>query len=986
MFITYILLFVGGVMIFKLKGRLSLVEQRLEWLEHERFRPEHAGALKELTEEPPAIADPEPVPAPLAVPEQMPLSVPVRPAPILEEETESGRDLDVDAPEEHVPHEAAAPRRSFSFEDLFGRRLPIWAGGVTLAIAGMLIVKYSIDLGLLSPLVRVINGLLFGFALIGAAEWARRKERWMRDVRVQQALAGAGIATLYGSILVAANIYELIGPFPALVGMASVTALAMALALRFGAPSALLGLVGGLAAPALVGSGDPNIPLLALYLALAVGGLCALSRSQRWAWLGVGALIGGFGWGGLLILGGRIDTVATLSIGAYLMLLGVLLPAFSFAGKNETRLRLGGSLVAAAQMAGLVATGGFALLHWGLFGLISIAIIWLSRRDAMLRLLPPVGLAIALLLLAAWPDPTVMPFAIAAIGMALIYGLPALQSLWGPQGRIVEAAQTSAIAFGAFLASMIHFYHLPELSDLPFALVAAGAALLPAGAAMLGLRTVARHEDWRFALLTSSAGLLFAAAAVLAVPGWSEGPAVAVIAAGLLAVRLSASDPRIEWTAWIIAGASLVLLLVQLPSLAELEHAFGENSEVSVGTALMRWATVGVIAAAFAWKARGVQGRLVAQSVAVLLLYCAAAQLLPALALPLLPAIAILAVAAWSRMLPPNVLLPVLATLFVLILGWAFIPLGQWSIFALESLAGSPMLAVDLPAWRTTATRLLIPASLIVLSLWQARDAIDRRSARLGSIGAALLGGAALHIVFKQLFALSDPAEFVAFGLAERCIWQALLLGGAALAWSNIQRSAWLRPLALGLCTAAIGHLAYYSLLLHNPLWVEQEVGSWPLLNLLPLVYALPFAAHWLLQRQEPQFAERYRRSLALAQMILLLLFSFSMLRQLFHGSLLVGGGVTDIEDILRSIVAILLALGFLIWGIARGARDWRIASLVVMLAAVAKVFLFDASDLEGLPRILSFVALGFSLIGIGWLYSRYLNAEPDEPAKVAGG
>ena len=62
--------------------------------------------------------------------------------------------------------------------------------------------------------------------------------------------------------------------------------------------------------------------------------------------------------------------------------------------------------------------------------------------------------------------------------------------------------------------------------------------------------------------------------------------------------------------------------------------------------------------------------------------------------------------------------------------------------------------------------------------------------------------------------------------------------------------------------------------------------------------------------------------------------------------------------------------------GQASGNRDWRIGSLVAMLAAVAKVFLFDASGLEGLARILSFVALGFSLIGIGWLYSRYLNTD----------
>jgi uncharacterized membrane protein len=48
------------------------------------------------------------------------------------------------------------------------------------------------------------------------------------------------------------------------------------------------------------------------------------------------------------------------------------------------------------------------------------------------------------------------------------------------------------------------------------------------------------------------------------------------------------------------------------------------------------------------------------------------------------------------------------------------------------------------------------------------------------------------------------------------------------------------------------------------------------------------------------------------------------------------------------------------------------------MLAAVAKVFLLDASGLEGLLRIATFVALGFSLIGIGWLYSRQLQREAD--------
>ena len=60
---------------------------------------------------------------------------------------------------------------------------------------------------------------------------------------------------------------------------------------------------------------------------------------------------------------------------------------------------------------------------------------------------------------------------------------------------------------------------------------------------------------------------------------------------------------------------------------------------------------------------------------------------------------------------------------------------------------------------------------------------------------------------------------------------------------------------------------------------------------------------------------------------------------------------------------------------IRTGSRNWRLGSLLLMLAAVAKVFLLDASGVDGLLRIASFVALGISLIGIGWLYGRALGA-----------
>lgn len=98
----------------------------------------------------------------------------------------------------------------------------------------------------------------------------------------------------------------------------------------------------------------------------------------------------------------------------------------------------------------------------------------------------------------------------------------------------------------------------------------------------------------------------------------------------------------------------------------------------------------------------------------------------------------------------------------------------------------------------------------------------------------------------------------------------------------------------------------------------------------------------------------------------------------MFSGTNLTAVPLTQTEDLLRSLTGIVLAILFLLWGARQNLRSWRIGSLVVMLLAVLKVFLVDAAGLEGLARIASFVALGFSLIGIGWFYARQLRREPE--------
>ena len=861
--------------------------------------------------------------------------------------------------------------RSFSFEDVFGRRLPIWAGGITLAIAGMLIVKYSIDAGLVSPIVRVVSGLIFGFALIGGAEAALRADARVRDPRVRQALAGAGVASLYGAILIAANVYGLIGPVVAFLGMAATTALAMGLSLRFGAPSALLGLAGGLAAPALVGSGEPNIPLLASYLALAVGGLSILSRSQRWMWLGVAALTGGFGWAGILLLGGTLDPFASISLGLYIVLLGIVIPVVSFSGRLGNLVRIAGSIAAAAQMAGLVATGGFTLLHWGLFGLISAAIVWLSRREEGLARLPAIGLAIALLLLAAWPSPTPMSLALVMIVGAVIYGAPALFTLWRPAGSRLEAVELAAIGLSGLVLPMMHFFRFDGSNDVVLAFVALGSATIPIAAAALGWTCADRRHDARFAILSISAAILFAAAAALALPSWTIAPIVGMLGLGLLLLGNRAGDLRLEWGAWSFASAAMIMLPVGLAADAEWLRLSGEVEPTNVAIALLRWGGLAAIFGMLAWRAKSGAGRSIAQVVAALLTYGALAQVLGRDALAIACGLGLVGLALWSWRFARNALLPAFcATGFVGLL-WAAGPLLQWSAQGAASLFGMPMLANHLPTVPDTLLLLTAPAVLFIGAWWMTASHMSGKVRTTLMAAAAAMMSVAAHVLFKQIFSIDSVAKFVRSGLAERTLWEALLFGAALVAW-RLERA----KVALGFTIAGLAHFTCYTVLLHNPLIAEQAVGSWPVFNLLLPAYALPLVWLWALDRWQGALEPITDRIRSVAPMLIILLFAFSSLRQVFHGSLLTEPGVTEWEDIFRSIAAIVLAIGFLLWGIRRGLRDWRIASLALMIGAVAKVFLFDASGLDGLLRIASFIALGLSLIGIGWLYSRYLDED----------
>jgi uncharacterized membrane protein len=179
-------------------------------------------------------------------------------------------------------------------------------------------------------------------------------------------------------------------------------------------------------------------------------------------------------------------------------------------------------------------------------------------------------------------------------------------------------------------------------------------------------------------------------------------------------------------------------------------------------------------------------------------------------------------------------------------------------------------------------------------------------------------------------------------------------------------------------------HSPLVQLLAYNPLWTGEPVGAWPLVNLLALAYLVP--AGFALAFARELRAEGYRKTaMAAAIYALLLVFAWLSLevRRAFHGPVLDIGRTSDAELLAYSLAWLGYAWLLLGLGLRTGYASLRYASLAVLAVATAKVLLFDWGALESLHRFFSFAALGFSLLGIPFLYQR-LVFPPRPPAAAA--
>ncbi len=297
--------------------------------------------------------------------------------------------------------------------------------------------------------------------------------------------------------------------------------------------------------------------------------------------------------------------------------------------------------------------------------------------------------------------------------------------------------------------------------------------------------------------------------------------------------------------------------------------------------------------------------------------------------------------------------------------------------YATHSLLTSALPQQDpVPLVRWPVFQLGVPAGLFLLAARLLRR--QRDGASVFALEAAATGLGAVMIYWLTRHAFHDEtelfktlADFSQGGLINNllfiyvlaCFHAGRLGKRAAFSWSAIVLGAFIM---LRVC--------YFDLIVQNPLWSHEQIKGWYLLNSLLPSYGLPLVWLWLAGRELKHMGRASWLPCLQGAMLVLLFALLSLnVRHVFHGEYLDGQGATNAEVYTYSAVWLLLGAGLLIAGALKKNKALRYSSLVIILLVIGKVFLYDAAALEGLYRVLSFFGLGFSLLALSYIYTRFI-------------
>lgn len=293
----------------------------------------------------------------------------------------------------------------------------------SLGLAGVFLVQYGVETGLLSPKLRVLSALALGLILILGGEYLRRKGGDQAQdlfAYLPSTFAAGGLLSLFAGMLSARVLYDLISAETALLGLAITGAIAVLIGWFYGPLLAAIGILGALLAPFLVG-GDPGAAnLLYYYFAVIAVVAMAVDSFKRWAWLSGFAAVLSFvaaanvyagAGGGLHLIAFAICLVVAAAIiperrllpqqSGAMILEEVLVRFRPNSPKNEatgfpTRLLAGiyAACVAAVIWVHASESGTFWLSVAALLGLFVLAAVWMRDARALgdLAILPVLAL------------------------------------------------------------------------------------------------------------------------------------------------------------------------------------------------------------------------------------------------------------------------------------------------------------------------------------------------------------------------------------------------------------------------------------------------------------------------------------------------------------------------------------------------------------------------------------------------------------------
>lgn len=320
------------------------------------------------------------------------------------------------------------------------------------------------------------------------------------------------------------------------------------------------------------------------------------------------------------------------------------------------------------------------------------------------------------------------------------------------------------------------------------------------------------------------------------------------------------------------------------------------------------------------------------------------------------------------------------------------VPLLRWAVVALGAIvlgrvAWDPaIMGEDVGTWPIFNWLLLgygVPAVAFALASSALRTRADDIAARFME---------ALSILFLGLLAFFQIRHFVhdgnplapTSGHVEQGLIAFVALGlSLVMARLHLRRASPVLDVASLLFGAAAVVAAVMGLLLwQNPaLTGEPVAGSVPFSSLL-LAYLLPGLMALFVARHARFSRPAWYVTIAgVLAIVLIVSYATLEVRHAFQGAdIHLMRETSDAEMWAYSAAWLLLGIAFLAYGVWRGSREARYASAALVTLATLKVFTYDLADVEGLWRALSFICLGAVLIGIGYVYQRFIFARPPAP------